>query len=266
MKLTSIFGGILLAVVSFPGHAQAAEIKVLAANALKEGYAELVATFEKASGHKVNTSWSGTVAATKRVSDGEVYDLVIIGSSNIDQLIAARKLAAGSRADFAKSGVGIAIRAGLSKPDVSTSDAVKAAVLAANSIAYSAGPSGAYAEQLLKKMGIAEQVASKVKQPSSGAEVAALLARGEADLGLAQVSEFLNVPGLTDLGPLPASIQNFTIYAIGSHVAAPSADAAKAPGRTFKSAGSCARNKEDGHGAGLRSFYPHPLASSGCRR
>ncbi len=73
----------------------------------------------------MNTSWSGTVAATKRVSDGEVYDLVIIGSSNIDQLIAAWKLAAGSRADFAKSGVGIAIRAGLSKPDVSTSDALK---------------------------------------------------------------------------------------------------------------------------------------------
>ena len=228
MKLSSIFCGVLLVAASFQASAHAAEIKVIAANALKEGYAELVASFEKASGHKVNTTWSGTVNATKRVSDGEVYDLVIIGSSNIDQLIAARKLAAGSRADFAKSGVGIAIRAGLSKPDVSTSDAVKAVLLAAKSIAYSAGPSGAYAEQLIKKMGIAEQVAAKIKQPSSGAEVASMLARGDADLGLAQVSEFLNVPGLIDLGPLPASIQNFTIYAIGLHAAAPSADAAKA--------------------------------------
>ena len=93
---------------------------------------------------------------------------------------------------------------------------------------YSAGPSGGYVGELLKKMGISEQVASRVKQPSSGAEVAAILARGEADFGFAQVSEFLNVPGLIDLGPLPASIQNFTIYAAGLHAAAPSPDAAKA--------------------------------------
>jgi molybdate transport system substrate-binding protein len=157
-----------------------------------------------------------------------VYDVVIIGSDNIDQLIAAGKLAAGSRADFAKTGIGMAVRAGLPKPDVSTSEAVKVAVLAAQSIVYSAGPSGAYIGELVKKMGIAEQVASKVKQPSSGAEAAAILARGDADFGFAQVSEFLNVRGLTDLGPLPASIQNFTIYAVGLHVAAPSPDAAKA--------------------------------------
>ena len=208
--------------------AQSAEIKVIAANAIKEGYAELVSVFEKSSGHKVVTTWAGTVNATKRVSDGEVYDLVIVGSDNIDKLIAAGKLAAGSRADFAKTGIGIAVRAGLPKPDVSTSDAVKAAVLAAKSVVYSAGPSGAYIGELLKKLGIAEQVASKVKRPSSGAEVAAILTRGEADFGFAQVSEFLNVPGLTNLGSLPANIQNFTIYAVGLHVAAPSPDAARA--------------------------------------
>ena len=227
----AILWGVLLAaavVALSPQVAQTAEIKVIAANALKDGYAELVASFEKSSGHKVATTWAGTVNATKRVSDGEVYDLVIIGSNNIDQLIAAGKVAAGSRADFAKTGIGTAVRAGLPKPDVSSSDAVKAAVLAAKSIVYSAGPSGAYVVELLKKRGIAEQVASKVKQPSSGAEVAAILARGEADFGFAQASEFLNVPGLIDLGPLPASIQNFTIYAVGLHVAAPSPDAAKA--------------------------------------
>lgn len=211
-----------------PQLAQSTEIKVIAANALKGGYVDLVATFEKSSGHKVITTWAGTVNATKRVRDGEVYDLVIIGSDNIDQLIAAGKLAAGSRADFAKTGVGVAVRAGLPKPDVSTSDAVRAAALGAKSIAYSAGPSGAYIGELLKKMGIAEQVAARIRQPSSGVEVAALLARGEADLGFAQVSEFLNVPGLVDLGPLPASIQNFTIYAIGVHRVAPASDAANA--------------------------------------
>jgi molybdate transport system substrate-binding protein len=231
MKLRSTVRGVVLAitvVALFGECAQAAEIRVIAANALKDGYAELVAAFEKSSGHKVSTTWAGTVNATKRVNDGEVYDLVIIGSSNIDQLIAAGKLVAGSRIDFAKSGVGIAVRAGLPKPDVSTSDAVKAAVLGATSIVYSAGPSGAYIGELLKQMGIAEKVASRTKQPSSGAEVAAVLARGEADLGFAQVSEFLNVPGLIDLGPLPDIIQNFTIYAVGQHVAAPSPEAAKA--------------------------------------
>ena len=232
MKLNSrtMLRGVLLAaaVSLFPQGAQSAEIKVIAANALKDGYSDLVAAFEKSSGHKVVTTWAGTVNATKRVSDGEVYDLVVIGSNNIDQLIAAGKLVAGSRADFAKTGIGVAVRVGMPRPDVSTSDAVKAAVLAAKSIAYSAGPSGAYIGELLKKVGIAEQVASKVKQPSSGAEVAAMLARGEADFGFAQVSEFLNVPGLIDLGPLPAAIQNYTIYAIALHAAAPSSEAAKA--------------------------------------
>jgi molybdate transport system substrate-binding protein len=225
------FLGLLLAAVAialFPHVARTAEIKVIAANALKEGYTELVSAFEESSGHKVVTTWAGTVNATKRISDGEVYDLVIIGSNNIDQLIAAGKLAAGSRIDFAKTGIGVAVRAGLPKPDISTSDAVKAAVLAAKSIAYSAGPSGAYIGALLKKMGIADQVASKLEQPSSGAEVAAILVRGEVDLGFAQVSEFLNVPGLVDLGSLPASIQNFTIYTIGLHAVTPSPEAAKA--------------------------------------
>lgn len=208
------------------GIAQAAEIKVIAANAIKSGYAELMASFDKS--HSVVTTYAGTADTVKRINAGEVFDLVIIGSDAIDQLIAGGKLAAGSRADFAKSGVGVAVRAGASTPDVSTSDAVKAAALAAKSIVYSAGPSGLYVGELFKKLGISEQVAAKVRQPSSGAEVAAIVARGEADLGFAQVSEFLGVQGLTDLGPLPASIQNYTTYSIGLHVGAPSSDAAKA--------------------------------------
>jgi molybdate transport system substrate-binding protein len=207
--------------------AQSAEIKVIAANAVKDAYVELISAFEKSSGHKVTTTWAGTESATKRVSDGEVFDIVIIGSRNIDRLIADGKLAAGSRTDFAKSGVGVAVRAGLPKPDVSSSEAIKAAVLAAGSVAYSAGPSGAYVGELFKKLGIAEQVAPKVKQPSSGAEVAQLLTRGEVDLGFGQVSEFLNVKGLTDFGPLPINIQNVTIYSTGLHTAAASPEAAK---------------------------------------
>ncbi|MFZ4805976.1 MAG: molybdate ABC transporter substrate-binding protein [Hyphomicrobiaceae bacterium] len=218
----------MVSLVAAAAPASAAEVKVIAANAVKDGYGELVKSFEAASGHKVVTTWAGTVAATKKVTDGEVYDLVLIGSANIDQLIAAGKLAAGSRVDFAKTGVAMAVRAGLAKPDISTPDAVKAAVLGAKSVAHSAGPSGAYVAELFKKMGIAETVAGRIKQPSSGAEVAKLVASGDVDLGFAQVSEFLGMPGLVDLGPLPAAIQNYTIYAIGLHAAAPSVDAAKA--------------------------------------
>lgn len=208
--------------------AQSTEIRVIAANAVKDAYVTLVAAFEMASGHKVATTWAGTESATRRVMAGEAYDIVIIGSRSIDQLIAAGKLAPGSRSDFATSRVGVAVRAGLPRPDVSTSEAVKAAVLAAGSVAYSAGPSGAYIAELFRTMGIAERVASKVRQPSSGAEVAQILARGEVDIAFAQVSEFLDVPGLVDLGPLPAGIQNITTYSAGQHVATASAGAAAA--------------------------------------
>ncbi len=145
----------IIAMASVDAQVQSAEIKVIAASAVKDAYTELVAGFEMSSGHKVSTIWAGTESAATRVIDGEICDIVIIGSLNIDQLIAAGKLASGSRADLAKSRVGIAVRAGLPKPDVSTSEAVKIAVLAAGSVAYSKGPSGAYIAVLLRRLGIA---------------------------------------------------------------------------------------------------------------
>lgn len=208
--------------------ADAAEIKVLAANAIKEAFLDLVPAFEKSSGHKVTTIWSGTESAAKRISGGEVVDLVIIAAPSIDKLILEGKLVAGSRADFAKSGVGIAVRAGLPKPDISSSDAVRKAVLAAKSVAYSSGPSGIYIADLFKKMGIADQIKDKVKQSAPGVQVGELLARGETDLGFQQVSELLHVKGIAYLGPLPADIQNITVYSAGLHTAAPAPEAAKA--------------------------------------
>jgi len=209
--------------------------KVIAANAVKEGYADIVAAFEKSSGHKVVTIWAGTVATEKRVGAGDVFDIVLVGSDAVDRLINAGKLSKGSRIDFAKTGIAIAVRAGLSRPDVSTPEAVKAAVLASNSIAYSAGPSGAYVSGLFKRWGIGDPVASRVKQPSSGAEVAQMLARGEADLAFAQVSEFRGVAGIQDLGLVPAAIQNFTIYSAAQHTLSSSPDAAAALLNALKS-------------------------------
>ena len=208
--------------------AQAAEVKVMVANALKAPYLEIVSAFEKSTEHKVVTIWGGTEAIAKRVSGGEVVDLVIIAAPNLDKLIAEGKLVAGSRADFARSGVGVAVRTGLPKPDISSGEAVKRAVVAARSVAYSSGPSGFYLAELFGKMGIADQIKDKVVQPASGVQVGELVARGEADLGFQQVSELLHVKGIDYLGPLPPDIQKITIYSAGLHTSAPAPDAARA--------------------------------------
>jgi molybdate transport system substrate-binding protein len=207
--------------------AQADEVKVMAANAVKEPFLELVAAFEKATGHKVTAVWSGTAGVTQKISGGEVVDVVIVGAANIDKLIREGKLLAGSRVDFAKSGVGIAVREGLPKPDISSAEAVKKAVLEAKSVAYSSGPSGLYIAELFKRMGIAEQVKDKLKLPPSNVLVGEVLARGEADLGFQQVSDLLHVKGIVYVGPLPAEIQNTTVYAAALHTKAPAPEAAK---------------------------------------
>jgi molybdate transport system substrate-binding protein len=211
-----------------PTMAQAAEVKLIASAAVKEAVVALVPAFEKASGHKVTAIWAGTEAITKRISGGEVVDIVLVAAPNIDKLIAEGKLVAGSRADVAKSGVGVAVRAGLPRPDISSGEAVKNAVLAAKSVAYSSGPSGFYLAELFKKMGIAEQIKDKVKQTPSGVQVGEVVARGEADLGFQQVSELLHLKGIQYLGPLPADIQHITVFSAGLHSAAPEPDAAKA--------------------------------------
>lgn len=217
--------------------ARAAEIKLLAANAVKEAVTDLVASFEKSTGHKVTMSWAGTEAAAQRVAKGEAVDLVIIGSANIDKLIADGKLAPGSRKDFAISGVGVAVRAGLDKPDISSGEAVKRAILSAKSIAYSSGPSGFLVTEVIRKMGIADEIKDRVKQPASGAQISDLLARGEADIGFQQISELFKKKDIVYLGPLPPDIQVLTVYAIGIHPqAAPKAASALVPHLTGASA------------------------------
>ena len=136
--------------------ARAADIKVMASAAVKPAVLELIPAFEKASGHKVTAIWAGTEAITKRIGGGEVADVVLIAAPNVDKLISEGRLIAGSRTDVAKSGIGVALRAGLPKPDISSGEAVKQAVLAAKSVAYSSGPSGFYLADLFQKMGIAD--------------------------------------------------------------------------------------------------------------
>ena len=217
-----------LAMLMCAATAHAAEIKLIASAAMKGAVSELIPPFEKASGHKIITTWAGTEAITQRVAGGEMVDVVLIAAPNIDKLVAAGKVVAGSRADVAKSGIGVAVRAGLPKPDISSGEAVKSAVLAARSIAYSSGPSGYYLSELFKKMGIAEQIKDKVKQTPSGVQVGEVVARGEADLGFQQVSELLHHEGIDYLGPLPPEIQHTTVFSAGLHERAHASAAAQA--------------------------------------
>jgi molybdate transport system substrate-binding protein len=210
------------------GSARADEVKVLAANAVKDPLLAIAAVFEKATGHKVAASWSGTEGIAKRISGGEVVDIVLVGSASIQRLTQEGKLQPDSRINFAKVGVGVALRAGLQRPDISSADAVKKAVLDAKSVAYSSGPSGQYIADLFKRLGIAEQVKDKLKFPSSNVLVGEVLARGEADLGFQQISDLVNLRGIDYLGPLPSEIQNITVYSAALHTAAPAPDAARA--------------------------------------
>ena len=208
--------------------AQAADINVLASNALKEAYLELVPGFEKATEHKVATTWAGTNDIKKRMAAGETYDLVIMAGPALDELIKQGKIVPGSRVDLAKSGVGVAVRAGAPKPDISSGDALKRALLAAKSIAYSSGPSGVYMEGLFRRLGIADEIKPKLKQTQPGNPVGEVIARGEAEIGFQQVSELLPIAGIDYIGPLPPDIQHITVFSGGIHTGAKQPEAAKA--------------------------------------
>ena len=201
------------------------QVKVMLSAAFKEAYLELVPQFERASGHKVENLWVPSVQMMTRLKGGETVDLVILSAASLDELRKAGFIS--DRTDLARSGIGIAVKSGARKPDISSGEAVKRAVLAARGIAYSTGPSGLYLMGLFQRMGIAERIQSKVKQVQ-GEPAGGVVARGEAEIAFQQVSELLPVPGIDFVGPLPADIQQITVFSAGLHVAAKQPDAARA--------------------------------------
>jgi molybdate transport system substrate-binding protein len=229
MKSSTIFAAISFTAMSaLPGAAGAVEIKVLSTQATEQAYRELVPQFEKASGHKVTTIFTGTLDLQKRIAAGETYDLILMAGPAIDDYVKAGTIVPGSRVDVAKSGVGVGVRAGAPKPDIGTTDAFKKALLAAKTIGYSTGPSGVYVTGLFQRLGIADQVKPKLKQTPTGIFVGSIVANGEAEIGIQQVSEMSQFPGVDYVGPLPADIQQITVFSSGLQVGAKQADAAKA--------------------------------------
>ena len=211
--------------------AAAAEIKVLTAGAFKQVLLALVPDFERTSGNKVIVDNDTVGALTKRIEGGETFDLAVLTPAAVDALASKGKLISGSRANLARVGVGVVVKEGAAKPDIGSVDAFKRALLAANSVAYidpaAGGSSGIYVAGLLDKLGIAAEVKPKAKLIPGGA-VAEHVARGEAELGIHQISEILPVKGVTLVGPLPADIQNYTVYAAALGAQAKESDAAKA--------------------------------------
>jgi molybdate transport system substrate-binding protein len=203
----------------------ATKIKVMLSAAFKEAYLELVPQFERGTGHKVESLWVPSVQMMSRLKGGETVDLVILSAASLDALRKAGLIS--DRTDLARSGIGVAVKSGARKPDISSGEAVKRAVLAAKGIAYSTGPSGIYLMELFQRMGIAESIKSKVKQVQ-GEPAGGVVARGEAEIAFQQVGELLPVPGIDFVGPLPADIQQITVFSAGLHGAAKQPDAARA--------------------------------------
>jgi molybdate transport system substrate-binding protein len=204
--------------------------------------AQLLASYQLASGQAVDMLSIGGVDALKRVQANEAFDVAVLGSDAIAKLVASGHAQANSVTPLVRSGVAVAVRAGSALPDLSKEAAVKAAVLAAPSISYSTGPSGVALAQLFERWGIAQVMAQRTITPPPGTPVASVIASGQAALGFQQLSELLNVSGITIAGPLPDDIQITTVFSacvlcsaqqpersahLLAYLACPNADAAK---------------------------------------
>jgi len=208
----------------------AAEIKVLTAGAVRGVLEVLLPEFEKTTGHKVVLDNATAGALAKRIADGEAFDLAIITPGVIDAAARAGKIS-GPRVDVAKVGMGVAVKEGAPAPDIGTVEAFKQALLAAKSVAYidpkAGGSSGIYFDGLIDRLGIGAEVRAKARLKTGG-YVADLVANGEAELAVHQISEILPVKGARLVGPLPAPVQNATVYSAGLSAAATDPAAAKA--------------------------------------
>ena len=198
------------------GAASAAEVRVMISAGFYGVYAELGPAFERASGHRLVTTRGPSMGDSPesiptRLARGEPADVVILDGGAADELAKRDMVRAGSKVELARSMVGMVVREGAAKPDIGSVDAFRRTLLAAKSIAYSDSGSGTYlSTTMFPKLGIADQVAPKsrkVRGPPSGEPVAAVVARGEAELGFQQVSELIHVPGVTYVGPIPAQLQ-----------------------------------------------------------
>jgi molybdate transport system substrate-binding protein len=223
----------LVSVLRLAAAAPADELKVITSGAFTAAYLELVPEFERATKHTIATAFGASMgnapdSIPSRLQRGEPVDVVIMADTALDDLITQGKVVAGSRVDLVRSSIGVAVRAGAPKPDISSVDALRRTLLNAKSIAYSASASGVYVStELFQRLGIADQVKGKSQRIDS-ARVGAVVARGDAEIGFQQISELLPVQGIDYLGPLPAEVQKVTVFSAGITTSSAHPDAARA--------------------------------------
>jgi len=190
----------------------AAEIIAYSTLACEHALHDIAPMFERASGHKINITYEAGPDLMAKLRSPLAGDLVIGPSDFTDGLLEEGRLVAGSRVDFVRSGSAIAVRKGAPKPEIGTPEKLKAALLAAKSVSYGRGVSGLHFAHVLEQLGIAQEVKSKLVTPQGRELVGAVVARGDAEIGIQQLSELLPVAGIEILGPLPDALQRFMVY------------------------------------------------------
>jgi len=248
MRALTLVVALLALGLSGVAPAASAEIKVLTAGAFKPVVVALVPGFAQ-SGHKVVVENDTAGALTKRIEGGEAFDLVVLTPAALEQLTQKGKIVSGSSVPLARVAIGVAVKDGATKPDISTVDAFKRTLLQARAVAYidpaAGGSSGIYLSKLFETMGIAAAIKPKAVLVPGGL-VATRVVSGEADIGIHQISEILAVKGATLVGPLPREIQNYTVYAAGISTAARDPFAVRALIDVFKSQSALEVLKHDG--------------------
>jgi molybdate transport system substrate-binding protein len=229
--LNAAIAGLLgLLGVLLHGPSRGAEIVVLTNLGVVSAVRDLAPAFERASGHKVIVSFEMGNAMMQKINSNAPADLVTQSPEVIDSLIKQGKVM-GERVDFARAGIGVAVKAGASKPDIGSADAFKSSMLAAKSIAYSrSGASGVYVANLMQRLGIADQVTDKTKLVE-GVPVAELVAKGEVEIGMQQINVILPVAGVDYVGPLPSELQGYVVFAAGILAVSKAPEAALAMAR-----------------------------------
>jgi molybdate transport system substrate-binding protein len=211
----------------------AEELRVMTSGAFRAALQQLMPGFERATGNTVvviegASMGDGPATIPNRLARGEAADVVILADEGVRQLIARGLIAADGRVELVRSSIGMAVRAGAPKPDIGSVDALTRVLLAAKSIAYSSSASGVYlSTELFPRLGIADRIRDKAKRIDSG-PVAAVVARGEAEIGFQQISELLPVPGIDIVGPLPPGAQRVTVFSAGMVANTRQRDAARA--------------------------------------
>lgn len=207
------------------GRGEAAEIEVFTTRAIMTVLEQIGPEFERATGHKLAVTTDIAIRMVRRIQAGEPFDFLVAAPGHIDALVGEGKIVPQTRTNLVRSGIGVQVRAGAPKPDVSSVEAFKRALLNAKSIGYlKEGQSGVYLAALLKRLGIAAAIAPKVTRPETDI-VSELVAKGEIELGMVVITQILTTPGVELVGPLPAEIQSYITFAAGvsTHAKAPEA-------------------------------------------